>query len=42
MHILMEFHFHYIPESLAVVFLGASVGLIGKLFSKNLGEWEVR
>lgn len=40
-HFLIQANFHYLPESVAVVFLGALIGLILKLISNNnLGNWE--
>lgn len=40
-HFLLETKFSYIPESLAVVFLGAGIGLVMKLCSANFGDWKV-
>jgi hypothetical protein len=41
-HILIETHFHYLPESVAVVFLGALIGLLFKLLSFwNIADWSV-
>ncbi|GAB6020773.1 Sodium/hydrogen exchanger 1 [Chamberlinius hualienensis] len=40
-HGLIHFKFHYLPESVAVVFLGALIGLVLKLISsQNLGNWQ--
>ena len=39
-HFLLETKFSYIPESLAVVFLGAAIGLVMKLCSANFGDWK--
>lgn len=39
-HFILETKFQYIPESLAVVFLGAAIGLMMKLSSQNLGDWK--
>ncbi|KAI7697855.1 hypothetical protein SSS_10144 [Sarcoptes scabiei] len=41
-HFILETKFQYIPESLAVVFLGAAIGLVMKLSSHNLGDWKKR
>ncbi|XP_078688149.1 sodium/hydrogen exchanger 8-like isoform X1 [Branchiostoma floridae x Branchiostoma belcheri] len=39
-HLLIKTRFHYLPESVAIVFLGAVVGLIIKLMNKlELGNW---
>lgn len=41
-HFILQTKFQYIPESLAVVFLGAAIGLFMKLISsQNLGDWKV-
>jgi len=41
-HILIETHFHYLPESVAVVFLGALIGLLFKLLSYwKIADWSV-
>ena len=41
-HVLIQFNFHYLPESVAVVFLGAIIGLIFKLLSQwNVSDWSV-
>lgn len=40
-HLLIQTSFQYLPESVAVVFLGALIGLILKLISnQNLGNWQ--
>ena len=40
-HFIIETKFQSIPESLAVVFLGAAIGLIMKLISsQHLGDWK--
>lgn len=39
-HFILETKFQYIPESLAVVFLGAAIGLVMKMSSQNLGDWK--
>nr|XP_042907347.1 sodium/hydrogen exchanger 8 isoform X2 [Parasteatoda tepidariorum] len=40
-HILIQTNFQYLPESVSVVFLGALIGLVLKLFSNNnLGNWQ--
>ncbi|CAG2161902.1 unnamed protein product [Oppiella nova] len=40
-HFIIQTKFQYIPESLAVVFLGATIGLIMKLISnQHLGDWK--
>ncbi|KFM79147.1 Sodium/hydrogen exchanger 8, partial [Stegodyphus mimosarum] len=40
-HLLIQTNFQYLPESVSVVFLGALIGLILKLFSNNnLGNWQ--
>lgn len=40
-HILIQFNFHYLPESVAVVFLGAIIGLIFKLLSQwKVSDWS--
>lgn len=40
-HFLLQLKFHYLPDSVAVVFLGALIGLILKLISnQNLGNWQ--
>lgn len=38
---MLETKLRYIPESLAVVFLGAAIGLFMKLSSQNVGDWKV-
>ena len=40
-HFILKTKFQYIPESLAVVFLGAAIGLVMKMSSQNLGDWKV-
>lgn len=40
-HFILETKFQYIPESLAVVFLGAAIGLVMKICSQNFGDWKV-
>ena len=41
-HILIQTKFHYLPESVAVVFLGAIIGLIFKLLSYyHVADWSV-
>lgn len=41
-HVLIETNFHYLPESVAVVFLGAIIGLIFKLLSQwKVADWSV-
>lgn len=39
-HFILETKFRYIPESLAVVFLGAAIGLVMKISSSNVGDWK--
>lgn len=40
-HLLIQLKFHYLPESVAVVFMGALIGLVLKLISnQNLGNWQ--
>lgn len=40
-HVLIETNFHYLPESVAVVFLGAMIGLIFKLLSQwKITDWS--
>jgi hypothetical protein len=40
-HALFKFQFHYLPESLAVVFLGAVIGLVFKLLhTYNIADWS--
>ncbi|KAH9424511.1 Sodium/hydrogen exchanger 8 [Dermatophagoides pteronyssinus] len=39
-HFILKTKFQYIPESLAVVFLGAAIGLVMKMSSQNLGDWK--
>lgn len=40
-HFILQTKFNYIPESLAVVFLGAIIGLVTKLISsQHLGDWQ--
>lgn len=39
-HFILETKFQYIPESLAVVFLGAAIGLVMKICSQNFGDWK--
>lgn len=40
-HFLLKTKFHYLPESVAIVFLGALVGLIIKALSHfDLGDWR--
>ncbi|XP_054164933.1 sodium/hydrogen exchanger 8-like [Oppia nitens] len=40
-HLIIQTKFQYIPESLAVVFLGAAIGLVMKLISnQHLGDWK--
>lgn len=42
-HVILQYKFHYIPESLAVVFLGALIGLCTKLsYIQHFGDWQVR
>jgi len=42
-HFILQTKFQYIPESLAVVFFGAIIGLITKLISnQHLGDWKVK
>ncbi|XP_046641865.1 sodium/hydrogen exchanger 8-like [Daphnia pulicaria] len=39
-HVMLKFHFHYVPESVAVIFIGALVGLFLKLMSyQNVADW---
>lgn len=41
-HVLIETNFHYLPESVAVVFLGALIGLIFKILSQwKIADWSV-
>ncbi|XP_015783675.1 LOW QUALITY PROTEIN: sodium/hydrogen exchanger 8-like [Tetranychus urticae] len=40
-HFILQTKFHYIPESLAVVLLGALIGLVTKMISnQHLGDWQ--
>lgn len=40
-HFMLNFHFQYLPESIAIVFLGALIGLIINLMSnKNIANWH--
>ncbi|XP_022251245.1 sodium/hydrogen exchanger 8-like isoform X1 [Limulus polyphemus] len=40
-HFILQTKFHYLPESVAVVFLGALIGLFLKLISsQHLGNWQ--
>ncbi|CAG0882539.1 unnamed protein product [Darwinula stevensoni] len=40
-HFLLQSKFHYLPESVVVVLLGALVGMILKIFSTHdLGNWQ--
>ena len=42
-HILIETKFHFLPESVAIVFLGAIIGLLFKLLSHyKVADWSVR
>jgi hypothetical protein len=42
-HILIESKFHYLPESIAIVFLGALIGLLFKLLSQwKISDWTVK
>jgi len=39
-HTMLKFHFHYVPESVAVIFIGALVGLLLKLMSyQQIANW---
>ncbi|CAK8696339.1 unnamed protein product [Clavelina lepadiformis] len=39
-HVLLRFNFHFLPESIAVVFLGAAIGGIVKIMqTAGLGDW---
>ncbi|KAI5694513.1 hypothetical protein M8J76_013686, partial [Diaphorina citri] len=40
-HFMLQFHFQYLPESIAIVFLGALIGMIINLMSnKNIANWH--
>lgn len=40
-HFLIQTRFHYLPESVAVIFLGATIGLILKLLSHwKISDWS--
>ncbi|KAI3385838.1 hypothetical protein SNEBB_000594 [Seison nebaliae] len=40
-HLLIKTRFHYLPESVAVVFLGAVIGLIVRIFQNyDIGDWR--
>ncbi|RWS10234.1 sodium/hydrogen exchanger 8-like protein [Dinothrombium tinctorium] len=40
-HFILQTKFQYVPESLAVVIMGATIGLITKLISsQHLGDWK--
>jgi sodium/hydrogen exchanger len=40
-HFILQTKFHYIPESLAVVFLAALIGFTNKFISnQHLGDWQ--
>lgn len=42
-HFILQLKINYIPESLAVVLMGAAIGMGTKLLSsKNFGDWKVR
>ena len=39
-HVLLKFNFHYLPESVAIVFLGAIIGLLFKMLSQmSIADW---
>nr|CAG4634702.1 EOG090X03SL [Alona affinis] len=39
-HVMLKFNFHYVPESVAVIVIGALVGLFLKLMSyQNVADW---
>nr|CAG4636060.1 EOG090X03SL [Eubosmina coregoni] len=39
-HIMLKFNFHYVPESVVIIFIGALVGLFLKLMSyQNVADW---
>jgi hypothetical protein len=41
-HVLITANFHFVPESLAVIFLGALIGLVLKLLSQwDISDWSV-
>lgn len=40
-HFMLQFHLQYLPESIAIVFLGALIGMIINLMSnKNIANWH--
>nr|CAG4646149.1 EOG090X03SL [Macrothrix elegans] len=40
-HLMLKFNFHYVPESVAVIVVGALVGLFLKLMSyQKVADWE--